>query len=369
MESWTEERKGSLVVERPPPHAPPVSPYHSIALDVVGTLLRRWRLVLGLPLGAAVVAGVLSFLVAERYAAMVSFAPEQPRRKQQLPGAILGIAAQFGVDLTGTVTESPSFYIQVMQSRPVMTEVLEDRYERPGAPGDSATLLEILRAKGKTYPQRLNDGIYRLTRIFSMSADNQTQIVRLTVTTQDPALSADVANRFVRSLTEFNLQRAQNSARERRRFTEDRLAEAAAALQAAEDSLYAFLQRNRMIDSPELQYEQGRRQRQVSLRQEMYVLLTRASEEARIDESNDVPTLTVIEPAVPPTKRSSPSRRVWVMVALLAGATLAVGAAVMQEYLEGLRRHEADQVRTLAELWARTRAEMKRMLPGRRATV
>lgn len=321
------------------------------ALTLVRALLLRWRLVGLLPLTAAAVAAVASLIVPPRYTTSVAFAPGA-RQSLQLPGALAGSAGQFGIDLGGASVQSPAFYIRVLQSRELMEAVLTSRYAIPDEPlGDSATLLDLLRVRGATPPERLGRGVDRLGQIVSTSADNQTGVVVLRVTTRHPTLSAAVATRFVTLLNEFNARRGQEQARNRRLFVEGRLQGAARDLRMAEDTLFHFLQKNRIYQSsPELQFEYGRLERQVNLRQELYLTLSRAYEDARIQEVNDVPVITVIDSAVTPWRRSSPSRRVWVLMAFSVTLMGTVTAAAALHYMDHLRAQDPEQFQEVADL-------------------
>src|SRR5207302_3590136 len=122
-----------------------------------------------------------------------------------------------------------------------------------------------------------------------------------------PVLAAAVANRFVAYLNDFNTKSRQSQARERRKFIEQRLADGEGELRTAEESLRTFYERNRSWQqSPQLVFEEGRLRRQVDLRQEVQRTLRREYETARIEEVNDTPVITVIEPATLPTQPSAP---------------------------------------------------------------
>lgn len=335
-------------------------------------LLLRWRLVVYPPLAASVVVAAVSLVVPYRFTASVAFAPGA-RQSMQLPAALAGLAGQLGVDLGGGSVQSPGFYIRVLQSRELMEAVLTSQYRVPGGAGaDSVPLLDLLRVRGKTRLERLGRGVDRLARIVSTSADNQTGVVVLRVTTRDPELSAAVATRFVTLLNEFNARRGQEQARDRRLFVEGRLGDAARQLQLAEDSLFGFLQRNRVYqNSPELQFEYGRLERQVQLRQELYLTLSRAYEDARIQEVNDVPVITVIDSAQTPWRRSYPSRRVWVLMGFFVTLMVTVTMAAGLHYLDRLRQQDPGQFQDLTGLvrrgWGQLAGGFGRRRPAREA--
>ena len=155
-----------------------------------------------------------------------------------------------------------------------------------------------------------------LEKMLTVGVHRRTGVVSVSVETRYAPLSADVANYLVHLLNEFNLQSRQSNARALRRFMADRVSGAQSELRAAEDTLRAFMQQNRQFqDSPELQFEHDRLQRRVQVKEEVLRDLNRNYEEARIQEVNDTPLLTVIDQAVAPQKKSRPKYRVNVLLA------------------------------------------------------
>ena len=86
---------------------------------VANVLLRRWTLVAGLPLLAALLAGAVSLLVPPTFTATTSFVPEV-RPQSRLPaglGGLTGIAGQLGISLGADANQSPRFYADVVKSQ------------------------------------------------------------------------------------------------------------------------------------------------------------------------------------------------------------------------------------------------------------
>src|SRR6266566_2346757 len=109
-------------------------------LEFVNVLLRRRRVVVGLPVAAALVTAALSLLVPATYTATTTFVPEAGRGSR-VPAGLAGIASQVGVTLGGDASQSPQFYADLVQSRELMERVLLARYafaSTRGAVADSA---------------------------------------------------------------------------------------------------------------------------------------------------------------------------------------------------------------------------------------
>src|SRR5207247_376031 len=185
----------------------------------------------------------------------------------------------------------------------------------------------------------------KLSRRVQARGASQTYLVYLSVTTRDPEHSAAVATRFIEYLNEFNATKRESQARARRQFVEQRILDGARELHAAEDDLRRFHERNRAWqESPELSAEEGRLHMQVNILQEVYLTLPRDSEQARIEEVNDTPVITVVDPAVSPVRQSR-WREVLVLLAFVLGGVIGVVGAWTGGRLDRLRREEQDGYR------------------------
>ena len=198
-------------------------------------------------------------------------------------------------------------------------------------------------------------GVSALDELIAVRVDAQTNIVRLSVDARYPGLAAAVANRLVAYLNEFNTLKRQSRARQRRRFTELRVAAADSELQHAEAAVKTFYERNRgWQQAPELVFEEARLRRLVNVGQELYLSLKREYETARVEEVNDTPVMTVIDPAVAPPRPSQPRPALWMLVAAFVGGALSLSAALVAQYLERARKSGQPAYRELDSLWQRS---------------
>lgn len=333
-------------------------------IELVNVLLRRWRLVLGLPLAAAVLTAAVSLIVPPTFTASTAFVPEAAPGSR-VPAGLAGLAGQFGVSLGAQASQSPQFYAEVVKSREILDRVLRSRFTDPRSPHnppDSASLLRIFEVEGDALADSLHNGRKALDERVSVRVDNQTNIVTLNVDSRYPALAADVANRFVLYLNEFNAKTRQSQARERRRFVEEQVSAAERDLRGAEEELKTFYERNRSYQqSPQLVFEEGRLRRQVEIRQEVYLTLKREYETAKIEEVNDTPVITVVASAVPPQEKSKPKRRLLVVLAFVLSGMVAVFWAFGAEYVDRMRREDEGEYREFTGLVGRMRDDLRAM--------
>lgn len=336
-------------------------------LELANAVLRRWRFVVALPLGCAVVGIGLALALPPWYAATAAFVPEA--RKGNLPSAVTSLAGQFGVALGDQGSQSPNFYAEVVQSRELMERILRDRYPRPkGSARDSVTLLDFLRADGATERARVEDGVRMLRKALVVTVDQQTTIVRVRVELREPVIAAEVANRLLAEVDAFNQGTRRSQARARRLFIQQRIGDAQSDLQRAEDTLQAWLTRNRTFQGwPELEFQHERMVRRVQLRQEVYLNLYREFESARIEEVNDTPVITIVDRAVAPARKSRPGRVVLVALFLVAGGLAGILGAIGQEYLGRLRAADATGYAEFRQLLAALGQDLRRARIRRRS--
>ncbi|HEV8357458.1 MAG TPA: GNVR domain-containing protein [Gemmatimonadales bacterium] len=336
-------------------------------LTALTPFVRRWKLLVGLPLAAGVLGLGLSILVPSNYTAATTFTPEASS-STSLPGnlaGLVGLASQFGAAMPGAGADTPEFFAKVLTSRELLRSTLLSEFTDPqaaGAPG-KRTLLSALDVSGDTESEKLNEGIRQFEKKVIASVDKTTGIVSLEVELRSADLAAGVANRMVELLNVFSLERLQLHSRAERRFAEQRLAQAQQELDAAEQRQLEFLQANRRYtDSPLLVFEADRLQRKVQLRQDVVLTLQREYEEARIAEVRDLPVLTIIDKATPPDKRSSPKYLLNVLVAGISGGLLAFALVYLSQSRAVAAQMSDEQYRAFQQAYREAAGEMRSLV-------
>jgi len=304
-------------------------------LLLAALLLRRWHWTILFPLVAAVLTAVVVLVLPSRYTSETTFTA-QARPEVQLPSGITSLAGQLGLPLgTGGAT-SPKFYSDLVRSRAVLSAVLARRIGGDSAVPSGPRLLEWIRQGGRDAADSLDEGIRFMLRRVSSDVDRETGVVTVDVTVRDPQVAAAIARALLAEVDRFNTERRRSQARQRRIFIQQRIAESDVDVRQAEDDLENFYKTNRLYrESPVLGIEEQRLQARVTLQRELALTLRREYETARIEEVNDTPVLTVVDPPSVPVRRSFPKRKLDVLVALLASLVLGSGIAVAIEYVTG----------------------------------
>jgi uncharacterized protein involved in exopolysaccharide biosynthesis len=339
--------------------------------DLITPLVRRWKLIAGTAIGFGALAAVLLLLQAPTYTTRTTFTPETPSGPGAQSGlaALAGVANQFGLGVGMGSSVSPDFFVKLASSAEVLRTTLLTEFPDPMEPTGSRRrpLLEILEVPGKSREERLQRGVIWLQNRIDVTVDKPTGIVTLEVEMPGAELAAAVANHMVQLLNQFNLERRQSQSREQRRFTGERLAEAERNLRAAERTQLAFLQRNRdYSSSPLLTFEVNRLSRDVQVKQELYLTLSKAHTEASIAEVRDTPVLTVVDSAIVPFRRSRPQRTLGVLMALVVGTLVGVAIAYIVDFRRRAVPERHPDYFAMREAWAQARREVGTALGRRR---
>jgi uncharacterized protein involved in exopolysaccharide biosynthesis len=240
-----------------------------------------------------------------------------------------GLAAQLGVGPAGgDGAPSPALYADLLRSRPLLANVVDDSLET--SQGRRA-VTDILAVPPNSIEVRREIAVSFLRQRLMVTLNSRTGLVTFSVSDRDPQAAYALARRVLSGLEGINAELRRTSASAERRFAESRLAEANDALRIAEDGLVAFDARNRQIEGdPMSQVRRDRLRRDMELRQQVYVTLVQAYEQARLEEQRTTPLLSVIEiPSVPALPDARGLARKLVLAAL---------AAIMSGVLLGLVR-------------------------------
>jgi uncharacterized protein involved in exopolysaccharide biosynthesis len=316
-------------------------------------LLRRWQLVVALPVLTALVAAASALLFRE-YTARSRFVPQSARGDL---GRLAGLAAQMGFSMGGDgPAESSDFYVDLVASGEVLRPAVlrELRFARRSGSADTLTgsWLDLLDIEGDTPDERVQNGIDALRENLSASPSVKSGVVSVRTTAPMPGLAEAINATILELLASFDRERRQAGAHAERMFVEQRLAAARQDLERAESALAGFLDRNRRAESPRLMIDLERLQRQVALRQQVYAALAQAYEQARIEEVRNTPVITIVDRP----EGSARSRRGLVLVTglgLLLGTVAALGLSFGLAWYE--HRRDTPEVQELQQAFASLR--------------
>lgn len=326
-------------------------------------LLRNRRLILGVVMAGTVFVVVTTLLAPPSYTTSASFISMST---EPSIGRVRDLAAQFGISGAGANEASPPFYADLVRTREVLEPLLLERYDIvEGSKSRSATLLQLYELADLTSAKQVERGLAILRKQVSAAAQLRTGVVSVTVRTQWPEVSEQVARLILAGVDEFNVSKRRSQAAVHRDFALERLSSEKDELREAEDKLMGFLQSNRNFrNSPALTFQQDRLASQVAMKQQLVTSLTQSYEQARIDATRDTPVLTIVEyphRAVEPDRRRLVTK---VLLALIGGFVVGVLLSTLRAMLHRARREDPSSYAAFESLQEATRADIRRFSFG-----
>ena len=344
-DEFISQRDGPLLERVDPTYADDEEGLNLLRLATIA--LRQRRIVFGMAFGLALAVALATLLAPRQYTSSASFATQGSK---QPDGGLGSLAAQFGVAVPGSdPTQSPSFYAFFIRSRPILLQAANAEYVlRESGKDRRTTLADLYGIKRDTPRERVEATLRKLSDNSTATFSHETGLVRFSVHTPWPQISAQIAERVIEAVNQFNLQSRQTSARAERHFVEQRLNEVETELRAAENRLQDFKQTNRTFGlSSELSLERDRLTQQVTMRQQVYASLAQAYEQAKIDEVRDTPVITVLERPEVPIFADSRQVVQKVILAGLLGFLIGLLIAFLRENVATSTSRSAEDLRRM----------------------
>ena len=360
-------------------------------LDILVVFARKKRLIVGSVIAFAVLGLAIAFTSSAEYTSDAKVVREAEDGQSGMPfGGGLSALQGLGIRLGGAASGlNPESYPDILRSREVRLAVVRDTFyvqeldramtyvdyvnREPGwtshvwryTVGLPGTLLDAMRGdEGPRAGDRVGTpgaderralteeeagAIRAVENVLTTSIDRETGLMSISVTTGDPVLSAGLADSFSRHLTERVRSIRTKKSRDNLRFIEERMEEARADLREAEERLARFMDRNRNIGSESLRTERDRLRRQVNFAEQLYSDVQAQMTQAQIELQRSEPVLTVLEEPVVPSRPSGPRRTLIVLLSLILGGLVGIGAAFVATAVES-SNNDAEEAGKLQEI-------------------
>ncbi len=366
-------------------HGPPREDEVSL-LDILLVLARNKVLIVRTVLVFMFLGVTSALLASEEYTSSAKVVREAKTEGGGLPGGISsGALSGFGVNLGGAASGlTPAAYPDILQSREVRLGVVRDTFRFPGAeqpmtyvdyanqpPGTLSKVLKYTlwlpwtlkgmlgRAiSGSPAPAGTTDAVVpripseeengalkSISDKISVSVNEETGLMTISVTAGGPRLAASLAESFLDHFGTRVREIRTEKVRERLHFVEGRFNEVEQELEVAEEELAQFLDRNQNPTTATLQFRRDQLQRQVSFKEQLYSELQSQLTQTRLDMQQRQPVMTVVEKPVPPMRRSAPNRTLIVLASLALGLFLGGGLAFGREFIKNQRENEDERTK------------------------
>ena len=297
-------------------------------LELLVVPIRRWRALVSVVATSGLIAAVVSLMLPERYEVDASFVAD-PGRSLEMSSGLASLAGRIGLGDLQIGPSSPQFYADLLRSRTVLRRVLRTRVPTVT---DTLTVVDLLRVRDPDSLRRLEVGEHALSQRIVVRVNRITGRVDLSVSMPDARSAQAVAETMLDLLDEYNREIRRSRAGEKREFAVAQARMAAESLRTSERAMEAFLERNRSFQqSAQLQFQHESLARTIALRQDISLSLAREAEEARIEEVDTRPIITVVDPPVRPGRRAWPRRKLLIVGASLIALVLGWSVFVMME--------------------------------------
>ncbi len=381
---------GAPDAERPgygPPREDEVS-----LLDILLVLARHKTLIVRTVLVFTLLGVTYALLAPEEFTSEARVVREaQTDGGGDLPGGISsGALSGLGINLGGAAGGlTPVAYPEVLQSRAVRLSVVRDTFRFPDAERPMTFVDYVNRPPGVTsyvldytlwLPWTLkgmvgqaisetpapagttevgepmipsgaeNRALGTVGGMISASVDGETGLMTISTTTGGPQLAASLAESFLDHFTTRVREIRTEKVRDQLKFVKGRFEEARQELEAAEERLAQFLERNQNPTTATLQFRRDRLQRQVSFKEQLYSSLQSQITQTRLDLQRRQPVVTVVEKPVPPMQKSAPNRNLLIVLGILLGVVVGVSVAFVKGVLGGSADYNDEEMEKLDEI-------------------
>ena len=149
--------------------------------------------------------------------------------------------------------------------------------------------------------------------------ENKDGLFEITVVTEDPALSADVANGFAAAGAEYWSKFNYTEARKKKEYIESQLPRIETNLRRAENAFKRFTMISPVVGSS-AGVEMKRLEREMEIQSATYMMLRKEYETAKLDESKELEPFSMIDPAEKPLKPLKTKLLLNFVIALVLGS-------------------------------------------------
>ena len=317
--------------------------------------------------GIAVVVGlIVAFSIPKEYTTSVMIAPEASDNKG---GGLSSLASLAGINLntsSGSDAIYPDLYPDIVSSTPFVTGLFDvpvrdmdgeinttlydymDEYQR--VPWWSYIISAPFKALGwivslfkeseeevdKLDPFQLTkeqtDIVKALSDHIGVSVDKKTGVTTISVTMQDPRISACLTDTVVNRLQSYIIDYRTNKARKDFHFQEKLFERKKKEYEMAQENYAKFADANKNIILQSYRAEQVRLENEMNLAYQVYTSVAQQLQMAEAKVQEITPVYTVVEPATIPVKASKPNK-----VMILLGVVFLVGIVCVSWILLGRR--------------------------------
>lgn len=221
---------------------------------------------------------------------------------------LLNLASQFGI---GGVSKNKNSLnvLDITTSRRILGLAIEKEWETDKYPNKKTNLIEYWGIEEKKPWIMRERAISRALEHINVYQNNDTGLITITMQTEEAQLSADIVNFITEAVSEYIKTEIKHRSTLSLDFIEQRLLATKQELTLAENDLQAFREKNRnIVNSPSLILTGVRLERNVAVKQEVFIALEQQKEIELIEGMKDEMPFAILDLGEKPIRHSSPNR-------------------------------------------------------------
>ncbi len=335
-------------------------------VELVKTIWGQRKMILKWCLWAALAGLIVAFSIPAEYTTVVKMAPENSKNTKT--GGMSDLAAMAGINLgsaSGIEGVNTTIYPDIIQTTPFLIEM--SRIPVQGMKMDASLPLynyikeeisapwwnyvlkapmrllgwtiSLFKAKepqgdGRIDPYRLtweqSEVIRAIGNRMNVTVDKKSGMITASSTMQDALVSAAVCDSLTSKLQEYVAEYRTQKAKKDLEFTQKMFEDARAGYIEKQQIYAVYMDATQNVVLQSIRAEQERLRNEQLLAYTVYSQVTQQLEAAKIKVQEETPSVTVIEPATVPTRKSNTSKATILIVFVFLGGFIAAGTIVVK---------------------------------------
>ena len=199
----------------------------------------------------------------------------------------------------------------------------------------------------------------KFLEMIEVSEDLQTSILTLNVNASEPQLAKNINKAIIEQLDAHQKRYNKAKTSDTKQFIEERIIDTEKELVDSEENLKIFMDRNRRIEnSPALQLEQQRLEREVTVLTGVFTTLKQQLETIKIEEVKELDYVVIVDAPETPLLRSKPKKTLTVFLAIFFGTGLGIMLAFLKDYMANSQTKEFDKINEAKSLFQKNMSEL-----------
>ena len=324
---------------------------------------------------AALAGLVIGFSIPKEYTTTVKLSPEITNSRSD--SSLNSLAALAGISTVSQGADAvfPELYPDVVASTPFLTDMFDIQVEEIGGKMSTTLYDYMLNHQRSAWwstvaslpfkflgwvkdlfagtaqedhtldPAHLTPSesavVKALSHRIGVAVDKKTSIVTISVTMQDPMISAAVTDAVMRNLQRYITDYRTNKSRNDLEFTQKLYDESKQQYYDAQQAYASYVDQNQNIVRHSVRTEQERLQNEMDLAYSLYNQMSAQLQMAKAKVQESTPVYAVVQPATVPLKASKPSKTMILAACIFLAAVGACAWVLFgKETLERFRAEE-----------------------------